>query len=1033
MKKKTIISYTKLSWIITALLIFTLLFDNLPKNVHADTSSTSINYESIDNENSYLKTELISDKNLSLYLNQTTSIKYKITPQPINTKLDDIVFVVDLSENMKDNSTQDNSRSRINCVEQTLQKLKGDKNINNANVFIVGYNSEWENNDSFKNYNAKFDQLSTNKDSCYSKFIDTKSALSSYAGIGKIKNPVTDNFGFYPGSSSYDDYSIKFETNLGDALKTANDYLCKINLEKHRNQSIIMFSRRASLTSTDIGSQYIKDDILCNSIKAKNYKIVTVDISKDMYLPNRDENLKKLQTSLTTVPCQEGYNYITAEPVCSGEEYQYGSFGDQLWNNIFPKLILGTSASDASCVFENVQLNFGLNNSFEVGDKATIDFGDSPNVPNELKGKVQINIEHNTNGTIAIKLPENCINYIKDASDDTFKANIFKISFDVTPKVNGNDLQFGRDATGNLISNLTYTQNIAGEESSKTVVVPTPSITVSDLNPQIGTPALVSPNPNPTTANIGDSINVKYNFAIYPGTAVYSKIQPSQINEVLFLVDVSKNMKTQARTTYFQNGICKQILNRAELKANNLKVGIIGIKEGDPMLVRGTNEAQKYNGKDLSNVNLLNINESSDINDIVQQRAKQTESIINNSTWDTPNVMGALTKADDILQAENGNNKAIVLIVSQDFQYDESKLTALKNRGYKIIIMDISYNGTKNVAQENLNKLYNFLNGYGDNCMLGKYGSQTDTNYNSADYDFNKIELALSNGMNDKSYKLKNLKFNFDLGEGFYPVNNSTSISYSTTINNIMGSNFQGETSLGNNRYSLTIPDIDFKCEIVENPCKDDSSKIKVKYTPNINNQPVDGGNFSVNFNVRFVKFTLDNPVVFGTKDTAHDNNYVSYNDIKGNLVSPIYIGTPAVKGTINIVHGIYWGKVDGKQKIDDTNTNNTFPKSAYVPMAAKFEISTETKLQLTIGSGLIEKGIPKIYKVLDSGDLQLLGEMNSNNYTVQQGDIGNIIVIYSVELPKENSGQYKNTITVGNVPKDAVINAGTNDLPDLF
>ncbi|MVX62579.1 VWA domain-containing protein [Clostridium chromiireducens] len=537
MKKKTIISYTKLSWIITALLIFTLLFDNLPKNVHADTSSTSINYESIDNENSYLKTELISDKNLSLYLNQTTSIKYKITPQPINTKLDDIVFVVDLSKNMKDNSTQDNSRSRINCVEQTLQKLKGDKNINNANVFIVGYNSEWKNNDSFKNYNAKFDQLSTNKDSCYSKFIDTKSALSSYAGIGKIKNPVTDNFGFYPGSSSYDDYSIKFETNLGDALKTANDYLCKINLEKHRNQSIIMFSRRASLTSTDIGSQYIKDDILCNSIKAKNYKIVTVDISKDMYLPNRDENLKKLQTSLTTVPCQEGYNYITAEPVCSGEEYQYGSFGDQLWNNIFPKLILGTSASDASCVFENVQLNFGLNNSFEVGDKATIIYkGQSINVDVEKE-----------NDQISIIIPNNCSNYIKAGNDSLFESDSLEISFEITATAVGNDVPVGKDNDGNVISNLTYTQNIAGEKSNYLVNLDTPIITVGEKDkPQINiklNDLKVNGVSTKNYYNICPNDDVEFTYKVTAEDLLISDINNKSKKEIVLVLDTSGSMK----------------------------------------------------------------------------------------------------------------------------------------------------------------------------------------------------------------------------------------------------------------------------------------------------------------------------------------------------------------------------------------------------------------------------------------------------------------------------------------------------------
>lgn len=1007
MNNKSKIIYGKVSWIILVIFVFSLLY--ISKEIKTIASEGSITSEAVTTNNSNIGIELTSEKNIALSLNQKTTIEYKVTPKPINTKIDDVVFVVDLSQNMKEqqDQTEDGMGSRNSLAELVLQKLKGDSNIDgNLNVGVIGYNS-----------------------SVY----ELKKGGTNFF----VKKSEMNNDTISPIKSKTNESSVPKDRNIGLALKLANQRLQEQivgNGDTKRNQEIIM------ITS---GLPTYTDDQI-SGIKNNGYKIVTIDISNDKnnnttatttndYNSSDSIKIMELHNKLANVSLTKGYDYIIGQ--YEPNSLNYANFGALTYENVYGKLfnalIQGTSMSDAKCTFSNIQLNFGANNNFVVGDKATINLKNGRNITVDI---VQ------SNGMTIIKLPDECVKYIRDTNDYSFKADSFTISFEVTPKVSGNDLQFGRNATGNLISNLTYTQNIAGEESSETVIVPTPSITVSDLNPQIGTPALVSPNPNPTTANIGDNINVKYNFAINPGTAVYSKIQPSQINEVLFLVDVSKNMKTQARITYFQNGICNQILNSTKLKANNLKVGIIGMKEGDPMLVRGTGEAQKYNGKDLSNVNLLNINESGDINDIVQQRAKQTESIINNSTWDTPNVMSALTKADDILQAENGNNKAIVLIVSQDFQYDESKLTDLKNRGYKIIIMDISYNGTKNVAQENLNKLYNFLNGYGDNCMLGKYVSQTDTNYNSADYDCNKIELALSNGMNDKSYKLKNLKFNFNLGEGFYPVNNSTSISYSTTandsttINNITGNDFQRETSLGNNRYSLIIPDIEFKCEIVENPCKDDASKIKVKYTPNINNQPVDGGSFSVNFNVNFVKYTSDNPVVFGTKDTVSTNNYFSYNNINQALVSPIYIRTPSIKGILNIVHGIYAGKVQGEQKIDDTNANNTFSKGCAVTMAAKFEITAESKLQLNLDKDLSAMGVPKVYKILDNGELKLLGEMDlSNQYTVNESDKGNIIVIYSVKLPENKEDIYTNTIKVGEESKDAIIKTGIEDLPDLF
>ena len=76
----------------------------------------------------------------------------------------------------------------------------------------------------------------------------------------------------------------------------------------------------------------------------------------------------------------------------------------------------------------------------------------------------------------------------------------------------------------------------------------------------------------------------------------------------------------------------------------------------------------------------------------------------------------------------------------------------------------------------------------------------------------------------------------------------------------------------------------------------------------------------------------------------------------------------------------------------------------------------------------------PKVYKILESGELHLLGEMDSlNKYTVSENDNGNIIVIYSIKLPEEKEGRYTNTIKVAKVTKDAKINSGKESLPDLF
>lgn len=575
----------------------------------------------------------------------------------------------------------------------------------------------------------------------------------------------------------------------------------------------------------------------------------------------------------------------------------------------------------------------------------------------------------------------------------------------------------------------------------KTTAIESSTTTINELNPEITNPTLVSPSPNPTTANIGDNnINVKYNFNLKPGDAFYSEIKSSPIDEVMFLVDESNNINDQIQADYFYHVIVNWIVDKDNMK--NIKMGLIGMSD-KPVLLRGDNEKDKYKdiGMDLSNANLLNIN-NDNVADVIKQRANEIKEQI---SIKQPNVMDSLVCADNILQneGEKNKNKAIVLIVSNDFQYNESKIEMLKNRGYKIITVDVSYDKqeNKNIAEKNLKSLFNYLGGYGNNYIVGKYEEGGNSaKYNSPDNEGEQLNQSLANGMSDKSFRLSNLKFNFDLGEGFSPVNNSTAINFNTTANNstiinsIHGDNFNREESLGNNRYSLTIPDIEFKCEIVENPCNDDSSKIKVKYTPAINNQLVDRGNFSVNFSVKFVKYTSDNPVVFGTKDTVGTNNYFSYNNSNNTLAAPLYISTPAVKGILlDIVHGIYVGKVDGEQKIDDTNVNNTFAKGSVVTMAAKFKITAQTNLQLILDKDLSCIGIPKVYKILEDGSLKLLGEMNSSNkYTVNESDKGNIIVIYSVSLSKDKEKIYENTIKVGEQTKDAIIK-GTETLPDLF
>lgn len=798
-------------------------------------------------KNSDIKVELKSNKDNLVPMNtQTAKIEYEINPQQINTQIDDVIFLIDLSSNVKEqkDQTQDKMGSRINFIEQLLQLVKGDNNISSeCNIGVIGYS----------------DQIYEQKKSDGTFFVH-KNDLQDIAN--NLKAKINDA-----------NYNTEGR-NIKPALVKAKEYFNNVKENKKRNQEIIMIS---SGVANDIDYNNITNDSTITSIKNEGYNIVTIDITNDLNnktsssdddINSEDSNkLITLHNRLNNNLCKKDYDYIVAQP--NGDNYANDLSGVRSsYESLIEKLIEGTALNNAVCEYNNEKMNFAINDKYDIGNEAIIDFGSSENVPDELKQsagssgivKVPINIE---DGVAIIPL-DNCIKYKKEnGNSSVFSAKPFKISFDVT--VNGvdqNPIEFGIGNNQERISNLIYDKNINGSISKELIQLQNTRFIMRNFDSYLNV-KLTNPDPNPTKANIGDTLDVKYDInAVAEGEAVETGIlvPKESIDEVIFLADISEKMKSCARDTYIENGMQNEVIGGSNIDDNkNLKMGLIAMGD-EPILVRSEIDKERA----YSNNNLLD-RKIGEEKDTFRTRICTIENMIKNkgengedkSAIKKPNVNESLKKADEIFQREGEHNssKAIVIVTANDFTCDEEVIKDIKNHGYKIIIVDV----TNDIQQtQNLQSRYKELGGYGEKYISGTF--MDNSNYNNANGDFEKVANSINEGSSNKPYKLSNIKLNFDLGTAFSPV-----------------SGLEKEENLEGNRYSITIPDITFNCEILENPSKEDSTKMKVKYSLDPESKSK-----MIEFKVKFEQYNSDYSAIFGTPETTRINNNISYDDIGG-------------------------------------------------------------------------------------------------------------------------------------------------------
>lgn len=986
----------------------------------------------IKSSTSNIDVSLESGNNVHIKKNESTTIKYSITPNEYNTSVDEAVFLVDVSTKMK-NPDNGGTRDRIKFAEDIIRNTKtvvnDSKNKIKLKAAVMGYSDQiytfWTNNvDDKENTDlSKVKMYDINTDEGY-RMQDRGATIANT--IMKLNSS---------------------NRNIAPALEKADDLLQgnQIDITKNKNKAIIIIT--CGSNNIDWSDNKIKNVI------DKGYKIIIIDISNQSTKEENTSDEIDLKNMIERLSKDGKYSYLKLESdgdnSLSDEQKKILSMSDSIYLKVSPVdmhnnneynysqnkvyipamngAIYGTiNASNSDYEVEDAKLTFDLAGNFTSGQKSIIEYNGQ---------KEYVDIKDIGNNKIEIDISK-FIKYEKD--EKGFKPTIenFTVSFDVKATEDGG--VFGKDADGNDISNLTYKEKVAGKEFVNTVPLDTPIINVRYLDANLSVileepSPKVLPNDSIKNVNINDSIHVKYNINITPNDEQIKNIKPQPIDEVMFLVDLSNNMLKQQRQTYARNGLCNQIIRGILPTDKAIKMGVIGMGS-TPELLRGDNNTETdFNlNLDYTNTNLLNRNKDKEKN-ALEARMKKLSPDPEKSV-EKPDVMNSLSKADEILQSEGkqNNTKAIVLIVSQDFNYDESVIAKLKDRGYKIIIMDISYDQDlkKNLAQEKLNKLYTELNSYGENYMNGQYQTGgNDRNYNFTDIDCEKIAKSLVIGIGEKPYKFTNLQFNFDLGKGFDLDNNN-----SVSVNDEQGQFILVSNNIDSRKYKLQIPEIDFQAKIIENPSKDYPDKIKIRYTPIVKGKPLINGEIPVEFNVIFKEYTEDNPVVFGTKQTEQINNYFSYNDMYGIEKTIKPIDTLQVKkNTIDITHGVYLTD-ENKKPIIESPCNKIFPKGSIVTMAAQFNVISKAECSLILGDNLTLIGQIKVYKIEGENlnDLEL--NTYNNSFTIPSNKMGNIRVIYSVKIPQETSeNKFTNYISVnGGEPKEANINVGA-DLPDLF
>lgn len=471
---------------------------------------------------------------------------------------------------------------------------------------------------------------------------------------------------------------------------------------------------------------------------------------------------------------------------------------------------------------------------------------------------------------------------------------------------------------------------------------------------------------------LGQEISVTYN--IKPQDFRYGNMSSQLIpKDVVLVLDNSSNMKDLMNDGGgpMINSLWNSMIDNNLFSNKNVKFGIVTFNSTSKIESYLTDNKVYLNDNIVKKIQPPN----NDYNKNIGQSMENINSVLNGegSRSDAKKYVVFLAKYDT-------NNK---------LNYSSTDINKLKDKGYNIVSMTLFSNN--NSYLKDLHK--NLID-------MGNLGDLNDKCINSIDQntlqnnDMNTLASKLADD-EYKSYDFKNVKLKFDLN-----------------------GNFDGISGFD-----------------------EDSGDIRTISVPNVQYTINDGvwhaENKTVSFVIKPKKTGLLNFKL--NDDITNISNSIIYMGIEKEINKTIETPEINVIPETELIHGLYKGiKIEnGKSEANIESSNDkTFAKGASIPMAASFEINASGIIMtLNIDDRLTLNGEPKVYKILDDGKLQEIGELNSSDkYSYTFNSTGKIVIIYNVKIPikDDDNHPYMNNIRLDTQENAAYINA-EGDLRDLF
>ncbi|WP_315068335.1 VWA domain-containing protein [uncultured Clostridium sp.] len=715
----------------------------------------------------------------------------------------------------------------------------------------------------------------------------------------------------------------------------------------------------------------------------------------------------------------------------TGYKYEEGSYNDYYTDitqsnrddNVSIKGT-GSSDNDGKC------LNYAEAVGGIIKDQGYNVFSIGYGLDSDGNAKMQkIHNSMSTNNSNFYKTDTGAIDGVFNAIGDTIIDNypITNVNFNFTPdadnsviSVNGNTVRLpdfsykevGRSNDGATVTysadsvpfTLTIKSNISGNDipvfSNSTITfpwqsdivsarVPTENISVDDNRlPNINA-ILQNSKITLDRGNAVDEIDVKYTINTEQFTYNIGNPAGGMITNAVFVVDLSNTMSQGNRWSLMQNWFTNILLNDGNngsdntLKGQDIKFGVVGY-----------NDSVKYPTDNGTYDRLFNRNNASERETLRQ--LFQNNIMVPQATT-SRNIGPALEKADDLLQnkGDANANKAIILVNAGNVNYSQSDLNEIKNRGYKIISIDMSCDSTGNSAS-NLSSLHSGLSGNDNDYFKSK---NDGGNFNSGDIDMQNVADRLKAGISPKNLYVNDAKLHFNLGDNFEAIED-------------------GKLSGTGKLRTITLP------------------SIKYTYNSQISKwQQTEPQPLEVTFKIKLVNGANGTSFSFGNKE----ENTISYTNF-GGIITTKLIDTPLINiigiTDADLHHGLYNGIENGKPTIDENE--KTFAKNSVVPLVAYAEgAENGDQVSLEIAEGVNIVGDIIVYEINSDGGLRKLsimpggnGNYNCNISNISDSD-GKILILYNENLP-ENSGEYTNAIKVGAAERPAKLKVG-DELPDLF